>query len=379
MKIGIVCYPTIGGSGVIATELGHELAKRGHEVHFITYDIPFRLRIEEENIYFHEVEINQYDLFQYPDYALTLAVKIASVVECYDLDILHVHYAIPHATSAYLAKKIIGDKKKPAVITTLHGTDITLVGMHPSYFEIVKFSIEHSDAVSAVSRSLRDHTQEVFSLKVPIRVIYNFYTAKKSFLTNKPHHATYVSEGEKLIVHASNYRPVKRVDDVINIFLKVREKVPSKLLLIGSGPDLGQVRKRVNDCNLCNDVFFLGATREVDEYIASGDLFLLPSEQESFGLVALESMAYGIPVVASDVGGLPEVIENGVTGFLAPCGDVSAMAEMAVNALTDDELYRRVSHAARKRVEEKFNTNEIVSQYEELYRSFLIPFKAVSK
>lgn len=368
VKIGIVCYPTVGGSGILATELGHELAKNGHEVHFITYAIPFRLRLEEENIYFHEVTINQYDLFQYPDYALTLAVKIASVAQSHDLDILHVHYAIPHATSAYLAKQILDTKGRPAVITTLHGTDITLVGADPAYYQIVKFSIEHSCAVTAVSHSLREHTQEYFCIKSPIEVIHNFFTPKSEYFNDKPHRSHYVKDNEKLLVHASNYRPLKRVGDVLKIFVEVKKEVPCKLLLIGSGPDLGSVRNEVNELNLNDEVFFLGATREADSYIASGDLFLLPSEQESFGLVALESMAYGIPVVASNVGGLPEVIEDGISGILAPCGDVQAMAEKAIQILTDEKAYSSMSEAAGTRAKEKFSAETIVPQYEELYR-----------
>lgn len=368
MRIGIVCYPTVGGSGVVATELGHELAKRGHEVHFITYALPFRLRLEEENIYFHEVEINQYDLFQYPDYALTLAVKIASVAECHRLDILHVHYAIPHATSAYLAKQILEAQGCPlSVVTTLHGTDITLVGIDRAYYQVVKFSIEKSDAVTAVSENLRTHTAEAFEIKRPIELIYNFFIPKEQYMSKRPCREEFVSEGEKLIVHASNYRPVKRVIDVIHVFERVRKKVPSKLLLLGTGPELDGVRRYVQKQGLEGVVHFLGVTREVDPYIASGDLFLLPSEQESFGLVALESMSYGVPVVASTAGGLPEVVEDGICGYLSPCGDISGMAEGALKLLTDEALYRSMSEKSKERANNYFSAEKIVSQYESLY------------
>lgn len=371
LKIGIVCYPTVGGSGILATELGHELAKRGHEVHFITYATPFRLRLEEENIYFHEVEINQYDLFQYPDYTLILAVMIASVAENHDLDILHVHYAIPHATSAFLAKKILGRVKRPAVITTLHGTDITLVGMDPSYYKIVKFSIQQSCGVTAVSQNLKDHTNDYFCIDCPIEVIYNFYIPKKEYLGCKPFRGHYVKGEEKLLVHASNFRFVKRVGDVLKIFLEVKKTVPSKLLLIGSGPDLGAIRREVKERELCEEVFFLGTTQNVEGYIASADLLLLPSEQESFGLVALESMAYGVPVIASNVGGLPEVIENGLSGMLSPCGDIASMAENAIRLLKDELLYEKISQRAREVAAKKFSADLIIPQYEEFYRRIL--------
>jgi N-acetyl-alpha-D-glucosaminyl L-malate synthase BshA len=281
VNIGIVCYPTIGGSGVVATELGHELASRGHKVHFITYEIPFRLRIEDENIFFHEVEINQYDLFRYPDYALTLAVKIANIAQQYDLDILHVHYAIPHATSAYLAKKILGTTK-PKIITTLHGTDITLVGRDPAYFQIVKFSIEQSCGVTAVSKNLCEQTHKYFGICRPIEVIYNFFIPKPEIIKKKHMRGHFVRDDEKLLLHSSNYRSVKRVEDVVKIFIEVRKKIKCKLLFLGGGSGLTQIKDMVRELDLVNDVFFLGKNRKIDSYVSSSDLFLLPSEQESF-------------------------------------------------------------------------------------------------
>jgi L-malate glycosyltransferase len=366
MKIGIVCYPTLGGSGILATELGHELASKGHTVHFITYDIPFRLRLEK-NIHFHEVEIHQYDLFKYPDYALTLAVKIANVSQRFDLDILHVHYAIPHATSAYLAKQILGTKK-PVVITTLHGTDITLVGRDPAYFQVVKFSIEKSCGVTAVSKSLCNQTHQYFGIDKNIEVIYNFVIPRKELIGKKPRRHKFVQEDEKLLLHSSNYRKVKRVEDVVRIFLEVRKKVSCKLLFLGSGPGLDEIRRMVADLDLENFVYFLGKSREIDPYVASADLFLLPSAQESFGLAALEAMAYGVPVIASHVGGLPEVIDHAVTGFLAPVGDTGQMADYALSLLTDEQLYARFSRNGISCAQEKFSVDKILPQYEALYK-----------
>lgn len=369
MKIGIVCYPTVGGSGVLATELGHQLALRGHEVHFITYEIPFRLQLENENVFFHEVEINQYELFKYPDYALTLAVKMVNVAQHFGLDILHVHYAIPHATSAYLAKQILGTKK-PAVITTLHGTDITLVGRHHAYFQMVKFSIENSCGVTAVSQNLRDQTQEYFQIKKDIQVIYNFFTPRPE-LINKPMRHPYVKEDEKLIIHSSNYRPVKHPEDVIRIFQEIHKKIKCKLLLIGTGGGMEDILKMIADLNLKNEVFFLGKNRDVDPYIASGDLFLLPSAQESFGLAALEAMAYGVPCVASNAGGLPELIQHGKNGFLAPIGDVTAMANYSIELLSNPTLYAQISTAAKVTAHEKFSPDVIIPQYEAYYQRCL--------
>lgn len=370
MKIGMVCYPSLGGSGIVATELGHALASRGHEVHFITYQVPFRLRLDEPNIYFHEVGITEYELFQYPDYALPLAVKIAEVAAEYQLDVLHVHYAIPHATSAFLAKQLI-KTKRPVVITTLHGTDITLVGRDPGYFEIVKFSIEHSQGVTAVSESLRQQTKEYFGIQKEIKVIYNFFTPKQEFIKKKIMRPHFVTNEEKLLMHSSNFRSVKRVEDVIRIFDIVKRQVPSKLVLLGTGNGIHEVRKLVNEMELQKEVHFLGTIPFVDPYLASADLFLLPSSQESFGLAAVEAMAYGVPVIATQVGGLPEVVVNGKTGFLCPVGDIQAMSNAAIRLLTDADFYKKVSQAAAQHVQKKFNTNIILSHYEAFYQQAL--------
>lgn len=369
MRIGIVCYPTIGGSGVLATELGHQLAQRGHEIHFITYAIPFRLRLEERNIYFHEVILNQYDLFPNPDYALTLAVKIAEIAVSNRLDLIHAHYAIPHATSAYLAKKISKDKFK--VITTLHGTDITLVGSDSSFKSIVKFSIENSDGITCVSKDLKKKTKAFFDLKNPIEVIYNFFIPKPELTNQKPFQKDFAPNGEKLLIHASNFRPVKRPMDVLRIFCKLREKIKCRLILAGGGNGINEIRKMVEEKRWCNEVIFLGENREIDPFIASSDLLLLPSEQESFGLVALEAMAYGVPVIGSCAGGITEVIENGVNGFLEPVGSIEKMANDALHLLKDKKLYQEFSENAKKRAENCFSAPKIVTQYESYYQKVL--------
>lgn len=366
----MVCYPTLGGSGVVATELGHHLAAQGHEVHFITYEVPFRLSLDEPNIFFHEVEINRYDLFKYPDYALPLAVQMACVAKECHLDIIHVHYAIPHATSAFLAKQIL-HKRKPAVITTLHGTDITLVGQDPSYHNVVKLCIEKSDGITAVSQSLKKQTIDSFQIHKPIEVIYNFVIPQKELIGKKPLRHLFVKGDEKLLIHSSNFRRVKRVDDVIAIFMKVKKEIPCKLLLLGSGEELSSIRKLVDHHHLNRSVFFLGKNREVDPYIASADLFLLPSSQESFGLAALEAMSYGLPVVATDVGGIPEVIVHGETGYMAPCCDVDLMAKYAIKILSDPSLYSQMSKNAMQRAHEKFCVTNILPQYIAYYEKFL--------
>ena len=371
MKIGMVCYPTVGGSGVLATELGHELAKRGHEVHFIAYEIPFKLRLEDKNIFFHEVEVSYYDLFKYPDYALTLAVKMALVAERHHLDILHVHYALPHATSAFLAKQL-NHKISVRTVTTLHGTDITLVGREPAYFNIIKFSIEKSDGVTAVSRSLQKQSCCHFGIKRPVEVIYNFFIPNPNLFGKKPMRHLFVNDKQKLLVHSSNYRSVKRPEDVIHIFTKVRERVDCRLLLVGSGSGLEAVRVLVSEEKLEDHVIFLGKSRDVDPYIASADLLLLPSSQESFGLAALEAMAYGVPVVASDVGGLSELIEHGKSGYLAPVGAIDKMAEYAVHLLTHADDYTVFSHASRERAATEFCAEKIVSQYEAYYHKIML-------
>lgn len=370
MKIGIVCYPTIGGSGILATELGHALALRGHEVHFITYDIPFRLRLDKENIYFHEVEISHYDLFKYPDYALSLAVKIASIAKQYQLDILHVHYAFPHATSAFLAKQLL-ENQRLLVVTTLHGTDITLVGKEPNYFQIVKFSIEKSDGVTAVSHALKKQICCHFNIKKPVEVIYNFFEPKKELIGKKPFRHLFVSEKQKLLVHASNYRPVKRPKDIFYIFQHARQAVNCKLLLIGAGSGMEEVRQLAIENHLEQEVIFLGKSLDIDPYVASADLFLLPSEQESFGLAALEAMAYGLPVVATDIGGISELVEHGKSGYLAPIGDIKDMGEYAIDLLSDENKYQSFSRAAQERAATLFSPEKIVPLYENYYASLL--------
>lgn len=376
MKIGIVCYPTLGGSGVLATELGHELANRGHQVHFITFEQPFRLRLETENLFFHEVDMNQYDLIRYPDYALALAVKIAAVSKEHALDILHVHYAIPHATSAFLARQLLGNHR-PAVVTTLHGTDITAVGRDPAYFEIVKFSIEQSDGVTAVSHYLESKTHEYFGIQKPIEVIYNFFTPRPEIGFDVYLRQTYTPNGEKLMVHASNFRPVKRVADVIKVFAKVQKQIPAKLLLIGTGVGIEDTRAAVQEYELEDHVIFVGKQSNIDELIASSDVFLLPSSQESFGLVALEAMAYGVPVVATNVGGLPEVIENGDTGFLVGVGDIDAMAAKAIEIMSNPERAKQMGARGRQRAREAFTVERILPQYEAFYQQALLSVSSI--
>lgn len=370
MKIGMVCYPSVGGSGILATELGHELALRGHEVHFITYDIPFRLNLAQKNIYYHEVEISNYDLFKYPDYALALAVKMANVVKEQNLDILHVHYAFPHATSAFLAKQLL-DKRGVKVVTTLHGTDITLVGREPAYYQLIKFSIEQSDGITAVSHALRKQICCHFGIKNDVEVIYNFFLPQKEILGKKPYRNLFVKGQQKLLVHSSNYRSVKRPVDVIHIFKEVRQKLDCKLLLLGAGSGIDELRLLTTELQLEKDVIFLGKSRDIDPYVASGDLFLLPSALESFGLAALEGMAYGLPVVATNTGGIPELVEHGKTGFLAPIGDIKAMAEYAVDLLTHQEKYDSFSLASSQRAANEFSAEKIVPLYEAFYRKFL--------
>lgn len=370
MNIGMVCYPTLGGSGVVAAELGHALALKGHNVHFIASELPFRLHMDDAHLFFHEVEMDNYELFRCPDYALPLTTKIAEISKKESLDILHVHYAIPHATSAYLAKQILGTKL-PKVITTLHGTDITLVGKLPSYHAIVKFSIERSDGVTAVSHSLQIQTQDYFQTSKPIEVIYNFFIPKQELKGKKPCRLQIAPQGEKILLHSSNFRPVKRVRDVIKIFKEVLNQIPVKLVLLGSGGEIDLIRALVSDYNLDNNVMFIGKSRYVDAYVASADLFLLPSEQESFGLSALEAMAYGVPVIASNIGGIPEVVEHGVSGYLAPVGDVKQMAEFAIDLLTNEKKYNQMSHAGIERAKEKFCLGKIVPLYEKYYQTIL--------
>ncbi|RMF31149.1 MAG: N-acetyl-alpha-D-glucosaminyl L-malate synthase BshA [Bacteroidetes bacterium] len=372
MKIGIVCYPTYGGSGVVATELGTALARKGHEVHFITYRRPPRLDHFQENVYLHEVSGEDYPLFEYPPYDTTLASKIVDVVKFEKLDLMHVHYAIPHATVAYLAKKILlRDGKYLPVITTLHGTDITLVGNNPAFKPVVEFSIAKSDGVTAVSKNLRDETYKSFNIDFDIQVIYNFIDFRRFRKVNKDHFKKAIApNGEKILVHASNFRKVKRVEDVIRIFQRVYAKIPSKLLLIGDGPERQNLEKLCREIGLCHEIRFLGKQNAIEELLAIADLFLMPSESESFGLAALEAMACEVPVVSSNTGGLPEVNVHGVTGYLAEVGNVEAMAAYAIAILQNEEKHRQFRANALKRARE-FDLEVILPQYEAYYEHVL--------
>ncbi|WP_461489732.1 N-acetyl-alpha-D-glucosaminyl L-malate synthase BshA [Pontibacter sp. HJ8] len=371
MKIGIVCYPTFGGSGVVATELGKELALKGHQVHFITYSQPARLDFFNENLFYHEVYIPSYPLFQYPPYELALASKMVDIARFEKLDVLHVHYAIPHASAAYMAKQILRTKGiHIPVITTLHGTDITLVGKDASFEPVVTFSINQSDGVTAVSESLRTETYEFFQIEKNIEVIPNFINLDKFKRQRKEHFRMAISPNEeKLLVHTSNFREVKRVEDVIRIFAKVHEHIPSKLLLVGDGPDRPKMEKLCRDLGICSDVRFLGKLEAVEEVLSIADLFLMPSEKESFGLAALEAMACEVPVISTNAGGIPELNLHGVTGFVSEIGDVEDMVRNALYILDDANLPTFKANAlARAR---DFEIEKIVPLYEQFYQRII--------
>lgn len=376
MKIGIVCYPTFGGSGVVATELGKELAMKGHKVHFITYTQPIRLDFFNENLFYHEVNISNYPLFQYPPYESALAGKMVDVVRYEKLDLLHVHYAIPHATSAFLAKQILKERGiNIPVITTLHGTDITVVGKDNTYKPIVTFSINASDGVTSVSNDLRVETLDTFKVKNDIRVIPNFIDLQRFHKLKKEHFKKIICPNdEKLIVHISNFRKVKRIDDIIHVFGKVREKMPSKLLLIGDGPERQNMEKLCRSLSLCDDIRFIGKLDAVEEVLSVADLFFMPSEKESFGLAALEAMACQVPVISSNTGGIPELMVQGVTGFMSEVGDREDMTKNALTVL-DDENLPRFKEAALKRAEE-FDIKVVVPQYEAYYEEIVATVKA---
>lgn len=372
MKIGITCYPTYGGSGVIATELGKALAQRGHQIHFISYALPFRLTNFVENVFFHEVETSSYPLFEFPLYTLALASKMVEVTEYENLDLLHVHYAIPHASSAYLAKKMLKHKKNLKIITTLHGTDITLVGLEPSFLPLVKFSIEESDGVTAVSRFLKEKTITNYNIEKNVEVIPNFID------TNifKPMEACafrkhIAPKGEKILVHTSNFRQVKRVPDTIKILEKVNKEIPTKLLLVGDGPDRSECERLTRQLNLIDNVKFLGKQEGLVEILNSADIFLIPSQSESFGLAALEAMACGKPVVSSSVGGLPELIKHNETGFIAEIGDIDRMAKYVIDLLTNEKKYQTFSKNCRERATNKFDKFKVIPLYEEFYHHIL--------
>ena len=370
MKIGITCYPVYGGSGVVATELGIQLARRGHEVHFITYAQPFRLPYYMERIYYHEVDVPSYPLFDYPPYDLALASAMHNTVVKRQLDILHVHYAIPHAVSAWLAKQMGGGKIK--VVTTLHGTDITLVGQDPSFFSITRFSIQRSDGVTAVSESLARETELRFDVpREDIRVIPNFVDLEQYKRDAYPcHRGKLAADGEKILMHISNFRPVKRVADAVHVFARVNQRIPSRLVFIGDGPERAKAQAAAEEDGVADRVAFLGKQESVAELLSCADLFLLPSASEAFGLVALEAMACGVPVVATNVGGVPEVVPQGVAGMLAPVGDIDEMANDAIYLLEDRERWRQYSRAARETAE-KFSSERVIPMYEAHYAEVL--------
>lgn len=378
MKIGIVCYPTFGGSGVLATELGMALADKGHDVHFITYQQPVRLANSfRPNIFFHEVSVPVYPLFDFPPYESALVSTMVSVVNNYDLDVLHVHYAIPHASSAYFAQQILKDAGKHIpYITTLHGTDITLVGRDKTYAPIVTFSLNQSTAITAVSHNLKQETLNNFNIQKEIDVIYNFVDVQRFQRKEKEHFKRMIApNGEKIITHVSNFRKVKRVDDVIKIFEKIRKEVPSKLIMIGDGPERTEAEELVKQfCNLQTDVRFLGKQEQVEEIFSISDLFLLPSAYESFGLAALEAMACGIPVISSNAGGLPEINLQGVTGYLSDVGDVAGMAKGSISILKDEATLNSFKEAAYKQAH-SFTIDKVVPEYEALYIRVIDEFK----
>lgn len=368
MNIGIVCYPTFGGSGVVATELGKALALKGHHVHFITYSQPVRLDFFNENLFYHEVYIPPYPLFQFPPYELALASKMVDIVQNEKLDVLHVHYAIPHASAAYMAKQILLTRGiRIPVVTTLHGTDITLVGKDASYEPVVTFSINQSDGVTAVSADLRKETYEYFAIEKDIEVIPNFINLERFQKQKKEHfRAAIAPEGEKLLIHTSNFREVKRVEDVVRIFAGVRKEIPAKLLLVGDGPDRPRIEKLCRETGYCNDIRFLGKLEAVEEVLSISDLFLMPSEKESFGLAALEAMACEVPVISTNAGGIPELNVHGVTGMLSEIGDVADMVKNSLYVLQDENL-PRFKDAARARAEE-FAVDKILPRYEDCYQ-----------
>jgi N-acetyl-alpha-D-glucosaminyl L-malate synthase BshA len=372
MKIGITCYPTYGGSGVVATELGIELAARGHEVHFITSSPPFRLTGREANIFFHEVAVYQYPLFEHPPYDLALATRMAEVAELYSLDLLHVHYAIPHSVSALLARQMLAERGKHLpFITTLHGTDITLVGLDRSYLPITRFGIVQSDGVTAISSYLRDRTREAFDIHSEIEVIRNFVNCDV-YVRNPELVAAmrprFAAPDEKLIVHLSNFRPVKRVTDVVEVFGRIAKAMPARLMLIGDGPDRSAAEYLAHRLGVFNQVLFLGKQDNVNELLPLADLMIMPSEMESFGLAALEAMACGVPAIATRVGGVSELIDDGVSGRLFPVGDIEGMSAAAIDLLSSREGLGTMARAARRSAQDRFCATRIIPLYEEYYQ-----------
>jgi len=378
MKIGIVCYPTFGGSGVVATELGLELSKRGHEVHFITYSQPVRLELLSNNVHYHEVNVPEYPLFHYQPYELALSSKLVDMVKLHEIEVLHVHYAIPHAYAAYMAKKMLKEEGIDLpIVTTLHGTDITLVGSHPFYKSAVTFSINKSDAVTSVSQSLKDDTIRLFDIKRDIDVVPNFID-----LSKYQHDFTdcqremMANADEKIITHISNFRPVKRIDDVINIFYNIQKEIPAKLMMVGDGPEKESAEQLCKKLGIEEKVVFFGKSHEIDKILCFSDLFLLPSETESFGLAALEAMACGVPVISSNTGGIPEVNIHGVSGFLSNVGDVEDMSKNALHILQNENVFKTFKTNARLEAN-KYDIHNVVPYYEAIYKNVLKKFSII--
>ncbi len=370
MKIGVTCYPTVGGSGTVATELGLAIARRGHEVHFICYALPYRLGRVPPGVTFHEVTVPTYPLFSYPPYALALASQMAEAVRTHGIELLHVHYAIPHAISAHLAREILGDG--PKLVVTLHGTDITVVGADPSFLPIVRLGIERADAVTAVSQSLADQTHDLLGVTRDVEVIPNFVDPDRCDRDFAAAHRRRLSpDGAPLLVHASNFRPVKRILDVIEIFRQVHARIPAHLAMVGDGPDRPAAERFARDVGLAHRIEFLGNVSPVEGVLGAGDVFLLPSSEESFGLAALEAMACGVPVVASDAGGIPELVVDGEGGYVCRIGDTAAMAARVLALLSDPRELARQRELARLRAVETFGTAKVVDRYEALYRRLL--------
>lgn len=372
LKIGITCYPTVGGSGVIATELGKMLAERGHEIHFITSSVPFRLNKIYSNVFFHEVEVNNYSVFQYPPYDIALASKMAEVVKEQQLDILHVHYAIPHAVCAVLARDM--SEENFGIVTTLHGTDISVLGEDSTLASAIKYGIDRSDAVTAVSEALKQQTYERIDTNKPIETIYNFVD-ENVFRPVDPGNLKQqfgISDDEKVIIHISNFRKIKNLPDVVGSFLQIREKIPAKLLLVGDGPEKQRVKEIVKESPYKKDVLFLGKQENITELFAISDLKLLLSEKESFGLVLLEAMACGVPGIGTNIGGIPEVIEHGVNGYIVELGDTRAVAELAVGLLQDETKHQQFRDAALESVQKNFHETKIIEQYERIYERLAV-------
>lgn len=370
LKIGITCYPTLGGSGVVATELGKLLAEKGHEVHFISHSVPFRLGSYHKNIFYHEVEVSDYYVFRYPPYDLSLATKMAQVAKQQNLDILHVHYAVPHAVCAFLAKQMVGDKLK--IVTTLHGTDITVLAQDESLKDLIRLAINESDAVTSVSRDLMRETREVLDITRDIELTYNFVDERVYYPRDtKSCRSEFAAPGEKVLMHISNFRPVKRVSDVVDVFNLVNAEVPSQLLFVGEGPDLPKIQWKVKELGIADRVHFLGKQDDIAHVISMADVLLLPSEKESFGLVALEAMACGIPTIGSLAGGIPELVAHGETGFLSPIGDTRKMADDTLALFRDEQLANKVREACLARATGEFSSELITIRYESIYYKVL--------